>query len=166
MSDFVSEIKIISYPQQIVYEKLSDLNSLQKIKEIFSQPGTDDKFRDMAAQSGHTDVADKIGSIRDKLEKLQFDRDTVTIGGSPIGNVTLRIIEREEPKTVKFQGEGTPVAANLWIQLLPVDTYTCKMRLTLRAELNFFLRKMAAKPLQDGVENMATMLAALPYNNL
>lgn len=166
MSDFVSEVKTIPYPQQTVYAKLSDLSTMQRIKDIFSQPGMDEKIRDMAAQSGHADMADKLGEVSSKLDKLSFDRDTITIAGTPIGNVTLRIIEREELKTIKLEGEGTPVAVNLWIQLLPVDTYTCKMRLTLRAELNFFIRKMASKPLQEGVNNMGTMLAALPYNNL
>ena len=37
------------------------------------------------------------------------------------------------------------------------------MRITLRAELNFFLRQMAGKHLQEGVEKMADILASLPY---
>jgi hypothetical protein len=166
MSDFVSEVKTIPFPQQTVYEKLSDLTHLQRIKEMLSRPEAEDMFRKMAEEQGRADAADKFGSLSSKLDKLSFDRDTVTIGGSPIGNVTLRIINREEPKTIKFEGEGTPVATNLWIQLLPIDTYTCKMRVTLRAELNFFIRKMASKPLQEGVDGMAAMLASLPYSNL
>ena len=43
---------------------------------------------------------------------------------------------------------------------------TCKMRLTLRAELNFFIKQMVSKPLQEGVENIANMLAGLPYGEL
>ena len=43
---------------------------------------------------------------------------------------------------------------------------SCKMRLTLRAELNFFIRQMVSKPLQDGVENIANMLAGLPYADM
>ena len=37
------------------------------------------------------------------------------------------------------------------------------MRVTLEAELNFFIKQMAKKPLQEGVEKLADMLAMIPY---
>lgn len=166
MSDYVSGIKQIGFSQQTVYEKLSDLTHLQTIKERLGAPGVEDQIRGMAAAEGHADWADKMGDIQSKLENLTFDRDTITFGGTPVGNVSLRIIEREEPKTIKFEGLGGPLSANMWVQLLPTGDYSCKMKVTLRAELNFFMRKMLDKKLQSGVENVATLLASLPYGNI
>ena len=117
-SDYVSNIKTIPHPQLAVFEKLSDLTNLQAVKERLSEPGAEERLKEMA---------------------------------------------RDEPKTINFEGQGTPIPVTLWIQLLPLDSYTCKMRITLRAELNFFLRQMAGKHLQEGVEKMADILASLPY---
>ena len=110
---------------------------------------------------------DQCGSLvvcvsEDDREGLEVLRRRGEANGVP----DLRIIEREEPKTIKLEGEGTPVPLTLWIQLLPLDAMSCKMRLTLRAELNFFIRQMVSKPLQDGVENIANMLAGLPYADM
>ena len=64
-------------------------------------------------------------------------------------------MERDEPKCVKFAVEGAPIQANLWIQVLPTNTYESKMRCTVGAELNFLMRQMAKKPLQEGIEKLA-----------
>ncbi len=32
----------------------------------------------------------------------------------------MRIIEREEPKTIKFESANSPLSFNFWIQILPV----------------------------------------------
>lgn len=158
MSDFVSDIKTIPHPQKKVYEYLSDLNNLAQVKERLKDPAFQDKLQQEADKYN-------AGDLREKLDKISFDRDSMSFSGSPVGDVCLRIIEREEPKTIKFEGEHTPIAVNLWIQLVPIDENSCKMKLTLRAELNMFIRGMVSKPLQQGVDNIANMLATLPYNN-
>ena len=80
-----------------------------------------------------------------------------------MGELSLRIIEREEPKCIKFEAVNSPIPANLWIQLLPVTETQCKMKLTVRAELNMFIKAMVSKPLKEGVEKLADMLAMIPY---
>jgi hypothetical protein len=159
MSDFVSNVKTINYPQQAVYDYLSDLSHLEALKQRLADPAVMERIQQEAD-------ARNMGDLSQRLDNLTFDRDSLSIGGTPVGNLSLRIIEREEPKTIKLEGEGTPIPLTLWIQLLPVDMVTCKMRLTLRAELNFFIKQMVSKPLQEGVENIANMLAGLPYGEL
>ncbi len=163
-NDFVSSIKVIPASQQTVYEKLSDLNNLHDVKEKLSAPEAEDRLKQMARDNNEGRLAKHFSNLKEKLEKVEFDRDSITFKGSPMGDICLQIIEREEPKVIKFEGKGTPIPATLWIQLLPVDDVSCKMRITLRAELNFFIRQMASKPLQEGVEKMAEVLASLPYN--
>ena len=52
---------------------------------------------------------------------------------------------------------------NLWIQMLPVSDNQSKMKVTIRAEVNMFMKAMVSKPLQEGVEKLADMLSAIPY---
>ena len=101
----------------------------------------------------------------DKIKDLSFDSDSLTIG-APMGSVSMRIIEREEPKCIKFATEKSPIAANLWIQIVPEGENACKMKLTIKADINPFIKGMVAKPLQEGLEKIADVLAMIPYNNI
>ena len=158
MTKFESSVKLIHYPQSSVYAKLSDLNNLRVIQERANDPA----FVEQIKSSGQV-PEDKLGQIQEAVAQLQFTEDAVTYPSSLFGAVTLRIVERDELKCIKFIVEGAPMAANLWIQLLPTSPYECKMKCTIGAELNFFMKKMAKKPLQEGVEKLADMLAMIPY---
>ena len=138
MSKFESGIKHIPHPQTAVYNALSDLSNLDKVK-------------------------DKLPV--DKIKDLSFDSDSLTIG-APMGSVSMRIIEREEPKCIKFATEKSPIAANLWIQIVPEGEDACKMKLTIKADINPFIKGMVSKPLQEGLEKIADVLAMIPYNNI
>lgn len=127
---------MIPYSQEQVYGKLSDLNNLEAVK-------------------------DRIPT--DKVQDLQFDADTVSFSVSPVGRLSLRIVNREAPKCIKFEAVNSPLPFNLWIQLLPVTENECKMKLTIKAEINMFLKGMVSKPMQDGLEKLADMLAIIPY---
>ena len=51
----------------------------------------------------------------------------------------------------------------LWIQMLPVTSEQAKLKVTIRAEVNMFIKAMVSNPLQEGVEKLAEMLAMIPY---
>lgn len=138
---FESNVKHVPYSQERVYNKLSDLNNLEGVRERLNE------------------VKDKLDG---KLEDMSFDRDSITLKVQGI-NLTLRIIEREPLKCIKFEGDKSPVPLNLWIQILPVSEGEAKMKVTIRAEVNMFMKAMVSKPLQEGVEKLADMLAMLPY---
>lgn len=138
MSKFESGIKHIPHTQTAVYNALSDLSNLDKVKDKLPE---------------------------DKIKDLSFDSDSLTIG-APMGSVSMRIIEREEPKCIKFATEKSPIAANLWIQIVPEGEEACKMKLTIKADINPFIKGMVAKPLQEGLEKIADVLAMIPYNNI
>ena len=158
MTKYESSVKQIPFPQASIFAKLSDLRNLESIKERANDPA----FIEQLKASGQV-PEDKIAQIQELAQKLEFTADTVTIPNSPIGNVALHIVERDEPKCVKFEVQGAPIAANLWIQLLPTSAYESKMKCTIGADLNFFMKQMAKKPLQEGVEKLADMLAMIPY---
>lgn len=136
MSKFESSIKVIPYGQERVYNKLSDLNNLEAIK-------------------------DRIPA--DKVQDIRFDQDTLTFNVSPVGEIALKIIERDPCKCIKFETVKSPMPFNLWIQLVPVSEEECKMRLTIGIDINPFMKGMIQKPLQDGLEKMAEMMAMIQY---
>ena len=47
--------------------------------------------------------------------------------------------------------------------MLPAAEEASKAKLTLEAELNPFIKGMVQKPLQEGIEKMAVMLASIKY---
>lgn len=141
MAQYESSIKHIPYSQERVYNKLSDLNNLNSVRD-------------------HLDlIKDKLDG---KLEDMSFDSDSLTLKVQGF-NLTLRIIEREPLKCIKFEGDKTPIPLNLWIQILPEGMDNAKMKVTIRAEVNMFMKAMVAKPLQEGVEKLADMLSMIPY---
>ena len=135
-SKFESSIKQIPYPQQAVYDNISDLRNLEKVRNRVPE---------------------------DRVSDFSFDEDTVSLNVPPVGELKLRIIERDEPKCVKFETAQSPVPFNVWIQVLPVTETTSKMKVTVKAELNPFIKGMVSGPLQDGVEKIADALAQIPY---
>ena len=135
MTTIESSIRQIDYPQQAVYNMLSDLNNISKVKDKLPE---------------------------DKIKDLQFDSDSITVA-SPMGAVTMVIVDREEPKMIKFETKQSPVPFNFWVQVLPVTPTTSKMKLTIKAELNAFIAGMVKKPLQEGIEKIADALQAIRY---
>lgn len=132
---FESSIREIPYPQLAVYQMLSDLSNLEKVR-------------------------DKIPE--DKLKDLNFDTDSVSIN-SPLGAVQLNIIDRDAPKCIKFQTQQSPIPLTLWIQIVPVTAQSSKMKLTIQAEVNMFMKGMIKKPLQEGIEKVADVLQMIHY---
>lgn len=160
MTKYESTVKKIYAPVGNVYAKLSDLTNLSVIQERLADPAFEQMVRQ---QAGDKMDDEQLAKMREMVAKLQFDRDSVTTDAGPVGSVSLRIVEREDPKLVKFQTENSPVQANLWIQLLPNGDAQTAMKVTLGADLNFFLKQMLKGKLQDGVERLADFLAMIPY---
>ncbi|MDD2797240.1 MAG: SRPBCC family protein [Bacteroidales bacterium] len=136
MSKFESEIKTIGTNITTVYAKLSDLSNLEKVKDKIPQ---------------------------DKLKDIEFDSDSFRFSVDPVGKIGLRIIEKEEPKTIKFKSELAPIDFFVWIQLKESAENETKAKLTLEADLNPFIKGMVSKPLQEAIDKLANLIAGFPY---
>jgi len=136
MAKFESNVKVIPYGQQQVYDNMSDLENLEKVK-------------------------DRVPA--DKVSDFCYTHDTVSLSVSPVGNIALKVVERDEPKCIKFETTKSPVPFTLWIQLLPVTDTSCKMKLTVKADVNPLIGGMISKPLQEAVEKIADALALVKY---
>ena len=139
MTEFVSDVKTISHSDANVYRVLSDLSKLELVK-------------------------DQIPA--DKIKDFSFDADSVSFRIDPVGNVKFNVIEREPNKLVKFKSENLPFEVFLWLQLASKDENDTKMRLTVRADLNPFIKPMVSKSMKEAVDKISEALSQLPYDQL
>ena len=118
MTKIESTIREIAYPQQAVYNMLSDLSNIQKVQ-------------------------DKIP--HEQVKDLTFTADSISIS-TQMGAVKMVIVNREAPREIKFETQESPLPFNFWIQILPVSETSSKMKLTIKADLNPFIAGMVKKP--------------------
>ncbi len=131
MTKFESDIKKAPYSSETIFNFLSDF----------------DHF-------GEVIPKDKISNWHSEGDSCRFTID-------PVGEVGLRIIEKEEFGTIKYTAEGkTPFNFFLWIQLKEVDADDTRIKLTIKADMNPMIKMMASKPvkkfldvLSDGIAN-------------
>ena len=135
MTKIESTIREIAYSQQAVYNMLSDLSNIQKVQDKIPQ---------------------------EHVKDLTFTADSISIS-TPMGAVKMVIVNREEPKEIKFETQESPLPFNFWIQILPVDETSSKIKLTIKADLNPFIAGMVKKPLQEGIEKIADALQLIHY---
>ena len=136
MANFESSVKVIPYSQERVYAKLSDLSNLESVKDRLPE---------------------------DKVQDLSFDSDTLSFNVSPVGQITLQIVERDPCKCIKLATTNSPLPFNMWIQLVETAEEECKIKLTIGMDINPFMKAMVQKPLQDGLEKKVEMLSMIQY---
>ena len=136
MADFISEVKTIPHNDDKIFTMLSDMSNLERVKDRIPQ---------------------------DKIKDFTFDTDTCSFTVDPVGSIQFQIIEREPNKMIKFSTTNSPVPLLMWIQLKQVAENDTKLKMTVRADLNPFIKPMVSKPLQDAVEKISEIIAQLPY---
>lgn len=139
MTEYRSGIKAINAPNDRVFNTLSDLNNLNNLRNLLP--------------SEH----------RDKLSFDVVNSDECVFDIQGAGKVTLKVVEREPNKTIKFEAQSSPIPLIMWIQLIEPNPNDTRLRLTLHAKLNFFVKKMIGNKLEIGVDQIATLLASIPY---
>lgn len=136
MTNFESSVKVIPYSRERVFGKLSDFNNLEIVKERLPE---------------------------EKIKGLNFDADTVSFNVDPVGQLTLKIVERNPHEYVKFETVTSPIPFTLWLHLEEVSEEECKLKITASLEINPFMKAMIQKPLQEGLEKIADMLSMIQY---
>ena len=149
MTKFESTVREIHYPQQSVFNKLSDMSNMEHMKNLMPE------IRD--------NMSEQEREMLSKVKDLRCDRDTLFLNVPNVGEVSLRIIERDEPKCIKFETVQSPLPLNMWIQILPVTSFSSKMKLTIGGDINPFIKQMIKKPLLSTLEKAADLLQMLRY---
>lgn len=139
METYESNVVHIKASAQQVFDKLSNLENLKPL------------------------LANLPAQATEKVKDITVTPDTCRFSIENFGQMGFKIIEREACKTIKFSGDDTPVEVFLWIQLVEKEAYDTKMKITLKADVPFMLKMMVGSKLKDGVNQIATLLAQIPY---
>ena len=138
MEQIHSSEKEITAPQRVVFDVLSNVDNLTRLKERIPE---------------------------DQLKDIVIGEDSISYK-SPMGMVTLKLLEKEPNKTIKYSTVQSPLPFDMWVQLLPITGSQCKMRVTVGLNMNSFMMAMVKKPLTDAVEKIAGLLAQIPYSKI
>lgn len=146
LNKYVSEIKMVENNEQVIFNYLSNFENLAG----WLNSGLIEK------------VTQKVPQI--KITEFSSDRDSCKFNITGLGLAEIRIVNREPFKTIKIESSGgLPLSFTFWIQLLPVNPFQTKMRLTFHAEMSMMIKMMAESKLQEGVNQLAETLSKLPY---
>ncbi|HHW81870.1 MAG TPA: SRPBCC family protein [Bacteroidales bacterium] len=139
MTEFESEIKKIPYSDEMVFGVLSDLSKLESLKDKLPE---------------------------DKIQDFWCTPNSCSFSVAPVGKVTFDVVDREPNKTIKFKSQGLPFEVNAWIQLVSKSKNDTRMKLTLRAQLNPFIKPMVSKPMKEGIDKISEVIASLAFDEL
>lgn len=134
MNHFESPVKSIPHSSDVVFEFLSSF----------------DHFEDLLP--------------RDKISNWVSTGDTCRFNVQGIGELGLKIIEKNPTQTIKYTADGkTPFNFFLWVQLKDVAENDCRLKITIRAELNPMLELIVSEPVKKFLEVLANAIARYPY---
>ncbi|MCX6308019.1 MAG: SRPBCC family protein, partial [Bacteroidia bacterium] len=101
--------------------------------------------------------------IEVKVKDFTFDTDSCHFKVDPVGNVGVRLVERDPFKSIKLESLKSRLQFIGLIQLQPEGPEESSLKLSFSADIPFFLKAMISNKLEEGIKNMAEMLAKLPY---
>ena len=136
---YESKIGQIAAGDKAIFDVLSNLENLNKVRDLIPE---------------------------DKVQELEISPDCIRMKvGGLAQKIAIRIVEKEEYKTIKFGADNIPMAVNVWIQLKQVADNDTRMRITLKADIPMMFRMMLDKKMQQGLDQAVDMLCQLPYND-
>ena len=139
-SKYESKIGQIPYNDQLVYSVLSNLENLQRFMDAIPQ---------------------------DKVKELEITPDAIRMKIDGLAQkFTIRIVEKEEYKLIKFGAESLPIPLNIWIQLKQVADMDTRIRITIKTDMPAMFKMMFDKKMQQGLDQAIDMLCQIPYNNM
>ena len=138
VTKYESKIGQIPHEDKVVYAVLSNLENLQRFSEMIPK----DKVKEMEITADYIRI--KIDGMAQKF--------------------TIRIVEKEEYKTIKFGVDNLPMDINMWIQLKQMAEQDTRIKLTIKADIPMMFRMMFEKKLQQGLDQAVDMLCQVPYN--
>ena len=97
--------------------------------------------------------------LRGKVDNWQVDGDSCSFTVKGI-TLSIRMVEKTPYSAIKIGGdEGSPFEFFFWIQLVKVNEYDTRMKLTLHANLNMMMKMMLGKKLENAMDQIAEQIA-------
>ena len=136
---YESKIGQVAAGDKAIFDVLSNLENLNKVRDLIPE---------------------------DKVQELEISPNCIRMKvGGLAQKIAIRIVEKEEYKTIKFGADNIPMAVNVWIQLKQMAENDTRMRITLKADIPMMFRMMLDKKMQQGLDQAVDMLCQLPYND-
>ena len=97
----------------------------------------------------------------EKVEDWEAEEEWCSFSIPKIGEMTLRIVEKEPYKLIKVEpeGGGSPFSFTFFIQIKEVSEFDTRIKLTLRAELNMMMKGMFQGQLKKGLDQIIDTLS-------
>ena len=146
LEKYTSSVKLINHNEQVVFNYLSNFQNLSS----YLNSGLIEK------------ITEKVPGI--KITNFSSNQDSCRFNITGMGIAEIKIVHREPFKTIKVESSGgLPVSFTFWVQLISVDNFQTKMRLTLHVEMSMMIKMMAGNKLEEGIDKLADTLSTLPY---
>lgn len=108
--------------------------------------------------------ADKVPADKlEQLRSLEVTPDSIKVPGGPTGAVTLRVCERVDPTLIAFRPEGIPIDLKMLLLFEQAGEEATEAQAVITADIPLMLRPMVKGPLQQVVDQFATLMAAMPF---
>ncbi len=132
---FESSVKSVSYPPESIYNLLCDFNNFSDVIQ------------------------------NQKVKDWESTTDTCRFKVEGVGEVGLRIIDREPFTTIKYTADGkTPFNFYLWVQIKEVGGSDSRIKLTIKADMNPMMKMVASQPIQKFLDMLADAIAGHKFN--
>ena len=142
---YKSEVISIAYPAKTVYDRLSNLQALSDVLKNIP--------------------ADKVPADQMKmLEQVKVTSDSISFPAGPVGEITLKMVEKVEPSFIKLEGVATPVPVSLAMHINAHTDSTCEAYVDIDVQLPAMLKPMVNKPLQQMADQFGQMLRQMPFS--
>ena len=100
----------------------------------------------------------------DKVQNWQSDNESCRFTVSPIGEVGVKILDREPFKLIKLTGiDNTKYTFYFWIQIKQIAESDSRIKLTMEVELNQMMQMMVKKPLQEFLNKVIDQLEKVNF---
>lgn len=98
---------------------------------------------------------------KDKVDEWEATEDTCTIGMPQVGSITLKIAEKTPHSLIKIDpvSGNTPFSFSFFIQIKQIEEQDTRIKLTLRADLNFMMKSMFQGPIKKGLDQIVDVLS-------
>lgn len=145
MATYKSEAVSLAYPAETVYDRISNLEGLGDM--IKAAP------------------ADQIpADQKAMLDQVRVTPDTISFPAGPVGDITLRLVEKVSPSLIRLEGEGTPVPMSLSMNIRPLTPDTCEAFVQIDLQIPAMLKPMVNGPLQKMADQFGQMLRQMPMS--
>ena len=131
MEKFESKPRILQASCEEVYAKLSNIKALEQYKQFLPA---------------------------DKAQSFTADEDSITFEMPPVGSIKLQVTERVPNTSLRLDAVNSPLAFYLMFELKPLSEAQCEAKLSVHAELNFFLKGMVQGPINQALEKLSDLL--------